>query len=96
MANKVVNRHQFTICWYVDDIKFSHNDKKVVNDIIKKIENKFDKMTITHGNKQMYLGMQLEIRDKKVNLQMLEFQQDCIDYFSEEIDKSAKTPATKS
>ena len=90
VANKVVNGHQFTICWYVDDIKFSHKDKRVVNDMIKRIENKFYKMTITHGNKQTYLGMQLEIRDIKVNLQMSEYLQDFINDFPEEITKSEK------
>ena len=90
VANKVVIGHQFTICWYVDDIKVSHKHKRVVNDMIKRIENKFYKMTITHGNKQTYLGMQLEIRDIKVNLQMSEYLQDFINDFPEEITKSAK------
>ena len=39
--------------------------------------------------------MQLEIPDKKVNMQMKEYLQDCIEDFPEEITSSAKTPATK-
>ena len=34
VANKNINGNQFTICWYVDDIKFSHKSKQVVQDII--------------------------------------------------------------
>ena len=54
VANKTIN-DKFTIFWYVDDIKFSHKDKQVVEDIIEKIENKFDKMSIAHENVQKYI-----------------------------------------
>ena len=96
VANKIINGHQFTICWYVDDIKFSHKDKSVVNEMIRKIESKFDKMEVVHGNKQTYLGMELQIIDKKVNMSMTQYLQDCIEDFPEEITNLAKTPATKS
>ena len=35
VANKTIHGSQFTICWYVDDIKFSHKDKEVVKQVIK-------------------------------------------------------------
>ena len=95
VANKIINGHQFTICWYVDDIKFSHKDKSVVNEMIKKIEDKFDKMEVVHGNKQTYLGMELRILNKRVYMSMKEYLKDCIESFPEEIKDSAKTPATK-
>jgi hypothetical protein len=34
VANKVINRKQFTITWHVDDLKLSHVDAKVVDDTI--------------------------------------------------------------
>ena len=69
VANKIINGHQFTICWYVHDIKFSHKDKSVVNKMMKKIESKFDKMEVVHGNKQTYLGMELQILIKRYTYQ---------------------------
>ena len=41
VANKTINVKQCTILWHVDDLKISHADPKVVNDIIKKLERKF-------------------------------------------------------
>ena len=46
VANKMVNGAQFTICWYVDDLKLSRIEESVVNDMIKKSEIKFGKMTV--------------------------------------------------
>ena len=95
VANKMIEGYQFTICWYVDDIKFSHKIKSIVNDVIRKIESKFDKMTITHGNVQSYLGMDLEIKNKRVHMNMTEYLKDCISDFPERTSLAAKTPATK-
>ena len=41
VANKTINSKQCTIIWHVDDLKILHIDPKVVNDIIKKLEDKF-------------------------------------------------------
>jgi len=41
MANKRINRWQCTIIWNVDDLKVSHIDKMVVEDIITQLNNKF-------------------------------------------------------
>ena len=35
VANKTVNRSQFTICWYLDDIIYSHKERTVVENLIK-------------------------------------------------------------
>ena len=43
VANKIINGKQCTIIWHVDDLKISHVEQKVVNDIIKKLEDKLDK-----------------------------------------------------
>ena len=68
VANKEINGKQFTICWYVDDIKFSHVDETVVKEEIKKIEQKFDKMTILHGKRYTYLGMNFEIKSNTIKI----------------------------
>ena len=72
VANKIINSHQFTICWYVDDIKFSHKDECEVRKINHKIESKFGKMPITHGKKHTYLGMNIEFKKKQVHMEMKE------------------------
>ena len=95
VASKTINGSQFTICWYVDDIKFSHKDKNVVVEEVTKIEKKIDKMTTTCGNKHMYLGMNLEIKGKAIIMEMKEYLEDCIQDFPEKIDTAAKTPSTK-
>ena len=83
MANKEINGKQFTICWYVDDIKFSHVDEKVVKEERTKIEQKFDKMTVSYGKRYTYLGMNFEIKNNTVVMEMVEYLEDCIRDFPE-------------
>ena len=37
VANKVIKGNQCTICWHVDDLKISHVDSKVVDQVCKKL-----------------------------------------------------------
>ena len=39
VANKMINGKQCTIVWYVDDLKVSHVDKKVVLEVLESIKN---------------------------------------------------------
>jgi len=66
VANKTVAGKQFTICWYVDDLKMFHEDPAEVTKMIHVLENKFGKMNVTRGNIHTYLGMNIELKDKKV------------------------------
>jgi hypothetical protein len=54
VANKTINGKQCTIGWYVDDNKISHVHPSVVSDIIKRIEDKFGKMTVTRGKERVF------------------------------------------
>jgi hypothetical protein len=47
IANKVIDGSQCTIVWYVDNTKISHVNHEVVTSIIKLLEQRFDKMTVT-------------------------------------------------
>ena len=38
VANKVINGKQCTIAWYVDDVKISHMDQSVIDDIINNLK----------------------------------------------------------
>ena len=70
VANKIINGSQSTICWYVDDNKISHKNSKVVNNIIKKLEQKYGKMTTTRESEHNFLGMGLKCKGKKVSINM--------------------------
>ena len=41
MANKVINGQQCTIVWHVDDLKMSHTQQEVLDDIIEKLTRKY-------------------------------------------------------
>jgi len=43
VANKTINGKQCTIIWHVDDLKISHVEQKVVNNIIKNLKTNLDK-----------------------------------------------------
>jgi hypothetical protein len=94
VANKMINEKQCTIGWYVDDTKISHVDANVVTDVIKKIEEKFGKMTVTRGKVHTFLGMKLTIQDDRtVKIDMKEYVKETIEDFGEDVSKHAATPA---
>ena len=95
VANKMVNGKQLTILWYVDDIKISHEDSRVVQKTLDYLEKEFGKMSIKKGKKHVYLGMKIEFIEDKVKILMDDYIQECIDDFGEKIHCSAKTPATR-
>ena len=94
VANKVINGKQCTICWYVDDLKISHVDLRVVNNIITKIEERYGKMTVTRGNKHVYVGMDIEYtQNGEAKICMKDYINEAIEAFPEDCTKLAKTPA---
>ena len=97
VANKMINGHQCTILWYVDDSKISHKDPRVVSEVIKTLEDTFGEMTGTRGKKHTFVGMDIEFKeDGKVELSMREYLQECINTFGEAFNGGAKTPARPS
>ena len=93
VANKIVNGKQLTICWYVDDLKISHVDAKVVSEIIKAIEDKFGKMTVTRGKKHSYVGLEIEIVGKEVKICTKAHITESFEMFGEDVSTPAVTPA---
>ena len=55
VANKMTNGKQCTIAWYVDDVKISHLDKKVVDDVIQEIETHFGNMEVNKNKTFDYI-----------------------------------------
>ena len=77
VANKMVCKSQLTITWHVDDLKISHVDKEVLEDLLKQLNGAFGKdgpLTIHRGKKHDYLGMWLDFSlDGKVQVQMFDY-----------------------
>jgi len=73
-ANKKINDKQCTIIWHVNDLKISHVKKKVMDDIVTCLSNKFGKegtLTTTSGKVLEYLRMTLDYTSKnKVKISM--------------------------
>ena len=95
VANKLINGSQCTIMWYVDNAKVSHKQQSVVENVIQHVEECFGKMNPTYGPEQDYLGMKISIKNKKVHINMSEQIQEIIDGFSEKIEGTVSTPATR-
>jgi hypothetical protein len=50
---------QCTLIWYVDDTKISHEDPKVVSQVVDMIETCFGKLTVKRGTSNNFLGMDI-------------------------------------
>ena len=96
VANKMIKGKQCTIAWWVDDNCLTHLSDKVLDRIIKRIELKFDKMTITRGDKHAFLGMKLRFPGYgTVLINMREYIKEAIDTFNQSLTRSAATLAMK-
>jgi hypothetical protein len=77
VMNKMVNRKQCTVLWHVDDLKMSHIDPKVIDELIVDIDRDYRKeapMTKTRGKVHDYLGMTIDYRkDGAVKITMIDY-----------------------
>ena len=98
VANAQIKGAQCTVVWYVDDNKISHIDPSVVSDVIRQIETKFGKMTVTRGLQHEFLGMHivLDRKAKTVKITMASYLQEAIAESGMDISRVAATPATHS
>ena len=60
VANKIINGMQCTVAWHVDDLKVSHKEQKVIDDVLEYLADFYGKLSITTGNKHTYVGMDVE------------------------------------
>ena len=96
VANKIINGKQCSMAWYVDDLNVSHNDQSVVDEIIKKFNDRFGGLKITNGKEHTYLGMKIKYNDDStVSINMSEYIEETIYAFSDvsRINSGATTPA---
>ena len=67
VVNKMINGHQMTVVWHVDDLKVSHVDGGEVEKFVQQMEETFGKdtpVTVSHGQVHDYLGMTLDFCNK--------------------------------
>ena len=97
VANKWINGKQCTIVWYVDDVKVSHVDQKVLDEITDKMQEHFGPMDIIKGDTHAYLGMNITIhREKKViEIEMKQQLLEALEAFEGEIKDEVASPAAK-
>ena len=88
---------QHTVTFHVDDLKASHVDSKVNNDLSVWLNNEYGQVkpvTMTRGKKHVYLGMLLDYSiPGKVKVDMTEYVADMIQEFPEELNGKVTTPA---
>ena len=81
-VNKMIDGHQATIIWHVDDLKISHKFPDVVTKIIRDLAEEFGKeapLTVRRKKKHEYLGMTLDYSAKgKVKFTMYDYLEDVI------------------
>ena len=81
----MISDKQHTIVFHVDDLKSSHEDRRV-NDTFKKwLQDKYGehgKVKVHHGTKHDYLGMVLNYREKgKIAVDMSDYIKDMLGEF---------------
>jgi hypothetical protein len=82
VANKIIDGHQCTILWHVNDLKISHVKPSVISDTLSQLEKAYGQevpLIITRGKHHEYLGMHLDFSRKgKVAVEMKKFVTDLI------------------
>jgi hypothetical protein len=97
VANKMINGKQCTIVWHVDDLKVSHVDADVLEDIVTELDKSYGKqkpLVVTRGKVHDYLGMTLDfVTPGKVIVKMQDYNEEMLDELPPEFSGVATTPA---
>ena len=95
VMNKDINGSQCTICWHVDDLKISHADPAVVDEILRVLTSIYAPLSVERGRKHTYLGIDLDYSVAgEVSVSMVPYMQEIVDDYPEDLSgKSARTPA---
>ena len=99
VANKLINGSQCTITWHVDDLKISHKDPSVVDDVINNINavyGEIQEITVKRGKGHDYLGMDVNLETKeKVKISMKKYIKDMLEELPKDMNGVSATPAAK-
>jgi len=97
VTNKAINGKQCTVIWHVNDLKISHIDPTVVNDVIKKLEGKFGQespLVTSQGKTIEYLGMCIDYTMKgKVKILMYNYIDKMLAELPSDMNEVSTTPA---
>ncbi len=90
VANKIVNGHQLTVCWDVDDLLIGHAKPETFTRFLTWIAKCYNtpakKLTPTWGSYHNYLGINIDFSDPgMVIFDMVPYIDKIIDVFSEKI-----------
>ena len=98
--NKMVDGDQLTIQFHVDDLKCSHRDQQVLEDVIDMLNNKFrtktQELSVTRGTVHDYLGLTIDYTNSNyVKFTMYDYLEDILKEADEKGDMNgtAVTPA---
>jgi hypothetical protein len=96
VANAVIEGSQCTIAWYVDDMKILHADPNIVTMIIGKLEERFEKMTLTRRKEHTFLGMNTKYTTEQTAIvTMRSYLEEAIIESGLDVTHSVTTPANK-
>ena len=99
VANKMIDGKQCTILWHVDDLKISHENDEVIENVISTLSERYGKeapLVVTRGKVHDYLGMTLDFSVKgKVKVIMKDYIQDMLDDLPSDMDGEAVNPAAE-
>jgi len=97
--NKMIEGKQCTILWHVDDIKLSHVDDEVNEEIIEKLNGVYGKeapLVVTRGKVHDYLGMTLDYSvDGQCKVIMKDYVEATLEALPNDMDGEAATPAAR-
>ena len=96
VANKMVNGHQMTICWHVNNLKVSHKYEDAVIALALKLPLLYVRnTTISRGKVHEYLGMEIDWLTKPgvMIVSMIKYLQNIIEEFPEAIKSTSPSPA---
>jgi len=97
VMNKMIEGKKCTILWHVDDIKLSHVDDEVNEEIIEKRNGVYGKETplvVTRGKVHDYLGMTLDYSvDGQCKVIMKDYVEATLEALPNDMDGEAATPA---
>ena len=91
--NMMIDGHQCTVLWHVDDLKVSHKHEKVVMNVLKYLEDCYGKLSVTLGKIHTYIGMDIEYIGRKVKISMKHYLEEAIEAFLDHLTDDVHTPA---
>ena len=96
VANKMIQGHQMSVCWHVDNLKVSHKHPIKITKFAIQLSKIYGKdLTVHRGKVHDYLGVDFDFGEKgKVKVSMIKYLQGVLDAFPEDLPtKHAATPA---